>query len=57
MHVWLSGYAGKIMHDIMTAGFQISAMEMFYLDRTHAEEHYEIYKGVLPEFSVSLIIV
>lgn len=50
-HAMKQGYAGKIMHDIVTAGFQISALELFYLDRTHAEEHYEIYKGVLPEFS------
>lgn len=44
------------MHDIVTAGFQITGMEMFYLDRTHAEEHYEIYKGILPEFSVRSLI-
>ncbi|CAL8141121.1 unnamed protein product [Orchesella dallaii] len=50
-HAMQAGLAGKIMHDIVTAGFQITALEMFYLDRTHAEEHYEIYKGVLPEFS------
>lgn len=42
---------GKIMHDIVTAGFKITGMELFYLDRTHAEEIYEIYRGVVPEYS------
>ena len=26
-------------------------MEMFYLDKATAEEFYEVYKGVFPEFS------
>jgi nucleoside-diphosphate kinase len=26
-------------------------MEMFHLDRPTAEEFYEVYKGVLPEFT------
>jgi nucleoside-diphosphate kinase len=31
-------------------GFEISAMEMFTLAKPTAEEFFEIYKGVLPEF-------
>jgi len=42
-----------MISDITAANFTIAAMEMFYLDRTHAEEFYEIYKGVLGEYSVS----
>ena len=26
-------------------------MEMFYLDKTQAEEFFEVYKGVLPEYA------
>lgn len=36
---------------ILGEGFEISAMEMFYLDKPTAEEFYEIYKGVFPEYT------
>lgn len=36
---------------ILSEGFEISAMEMFYLDKATAEEFFEIYKGVFPEFT------
>jgi len=35
---------------ILSEGFEISAMEMFVLDKPTAEEFFEVYKGVLPEF-------
>lgn len=35
---------------ILEEGFEISAMEMFYLDKPTAEEFFEIYKGVFPEY-------
>ena len=35
---------------ILSEGFEISAMEMFYLDRLSVEEFYDVYKGVLPEY-------
>jgi nucleoside-diphosphate kinase len=35
---------------ILQAGFEISAMEMFYLSRPVIEEFYDVYKGVLPEY-------
>ena len=35
---------------ILQEGFEISAMEMFTLDKPSAEEFFEVYKGVLPEF-------
>ena len=49
-HVVLSGDAGKIIDTILEEGFEISAMEMFTLQKPTAEEFFEIYKGVLPEF-------
>lgn len=42
---------GKILDAILGEGFEISAMEMFYLDKQTAEEFFEIYKGVMPEYS------
>ena len=35
---------------ILGAGFEISAMELFNLSRPVAEEFYDVYKGVLPEY-------
>lgn len=49
-HVVASGNAGKVIDIILEEGFEISAMEMFSLDKPSAEEFFEIYKGVLPEF-------
>lgn len=43
--------AGKIIDIILNEGFEISAMEMFYLDKPTAEEFFEVYKGVLPEYA------
>ena len=49
-HAVKDGYAGAIIDRILEEGFEISAMEMFYLDKPTAEEFFEVYKGVLPEF-------
>lgn len=43
--------AGKIIDMLLQEGFEISCMEMFYLDKIQAEEFLEVYKGVLPEYS------
>jgi nucleoside-diphosphate kinase len=32
-------------------GFEVSAMQMFFLDRATAEEFYELYKGVVSEYN------
>lgn len=45
------GKAGQIIDAILNEGFEISALQMFYLDRPTAEEFYEVYKGVVPEYS------
>jgi nucleoside-diphosphate kinase len=49
-HAVANGDAGKIIDMILEEGFEISAMEMFTLDKPTAEEFFEVYKGVLPEF-------
>lgn len=43
---------GKIIDTILNEGFEISAMEMFYIDKPTAEEFFEVYKGVFPEYSM-----
>lgn len=49
-HVVAAGLAGEIIDTILEEGFEISAMQMFSLDRPTAEEFLEVYRGVLPEF-------
>lgn len=44
------GQAGRIIDMVLEDGFEISAMEQFRLDQSTAEEFFEVYKGVLPEF-------
>jgi nucleoside-diphosphate kinase len=46
----LNGDAGKIIDAILQEGFEISALEMFTIDKPTAEEFFEVYKGVVPEF-------
>ena len=53
-HAVAAGQAGQIIDTILGEGFEVSAMEMFTLDKPTAEEFFEVYKGVLPEF-VALI--
>lgn len=50
-HTVASGFHGKIIDSIIERGFEISAMEMFTVERANAEEFFEVYKGVVPEFN------
>ncbi len=38
----------------MSEGFEISALEMFYLEKPTAEEFFELYKGVFPEYAAMI---
>ena len=49
-HVIKDGALGQVIDMILQAGFEISAAEMFYINRTTIEEFYSVYKGVLPEY-------
>ncbi|KAK9505197.1 hypothetical protein O3M35_009302 [Rhynocoris fuscipes] len=50
-HVMKEGTFGKVLSDIEDKGYKITAMQLFYLDIAKAEEFYEIYKGILLEFT------
>ncbi|XP_052759072.1 nucleoside diphosphate kinase 7-like isoform X2 [Galleria mellonella] len=55
-HAVLDGNVGAILEQISTSGkFYISAMAMFSVKLANAEEFYEIYKGVLPEYEAMCI--
>eukprot|EP00929_Paragymnodinium_shiwhaense_P011160 TRINITY_DN11659_c0_g1_i1.p1 TRINITY_DN11659_c0_g1~~TRINITY_DN11659_c0_g1_i1.p1 ORF type:complete len:378 (-),score=86.21 TRINITY_DN11659_c0_g1_i1:220-1353(-) len=42
--------AGEIVDRIIQEGFEISAMRLWHLDKVMAEEFFDVYKGVLPEY-------
>ncbi|XP_032319676.1 nucleoside diphosphate kinase 7 isoform X5 [Camelus ferus] len=50
-HAVSEGLLGKIVMAIRDAGFEISAMQMFNMDRVNVEEFYEVYKGVVSEYN------
>ena len=47
-HLFKSNMVGKVIDEIIAAGFEISALEMFNISRPMIEEFYDVYKGVLP---------
>ena len=47
----IAGHTGKIIDRILEEGFEISALQTFFLDRATAEEFFELYKGVVNEYS------
>ncbi|XP_049632492.1 nucleoside diphosphate kinase 7 [Suncus etruscus] len=49
-HAVSEGLLGKILMAIRDAGFEISALQMFSMDRANVEEFYEVYKGVVSEY-------
>ncbi|NXM66448.1 NDK7 kinase, partial [Serilophus lunatus] len=49
-HAVNEGLTGQIIKAILREGFQISALQMFNMERPNVEEFYEIYKGVVPEY-------
>eukprot|EP00746_Dinoflagellata_sp_MGD_P089249 gnl/MRDRNA2_/MRDRNA2_35242_c0_seq1.p1 gnl/MRDRNA2_/MRDRNA2_35242_c0~~gnl/MRDRNA2_/MRDRNA2_35242_c0_seq1.p1 ORF type:complete len:368 (+),score=77.96 gnl/MRDRNA2_/MRDRNA2_35242_c0_seq1:90-1193(+) len=42
--------SGDVVDEILSAGFEISAMRIWYMDKATAEEFTEVYRGVLPEY-------
>lgn len=54
-HSVKSGDFGKILDQITSQGYEISAMESVYFDTTTAEEFLEIYRDVIPDYSDHII--
>lgn len=50
-HIISEGYLGQVLDLVLKAGFEISALQMFWLDRPSAEEFLEVYKNVVPEYN------
>ncbi|XP_029433673.1 nucleoside diphosphate kinase 7 isoform X3 [Rhinatrema bivittatum] len=49
-HAVSEGLTGKILTAILEAEYEISALQMFCMERANAEEFLEIYKGVVVEY-------
>lgn len=49
-HAVSEGLTGKIINYILDGGFEISALQMFTMEKANAEEFYEVYKGVVAEY-------
>ncbi|CAM4426328.1 nucleoside diphosphate kinase homolog 7 isoform X1 [Lepidochelys kempii] len=50
-HAVNEGLTGKIINAILEGGFEISALQLFNMERANVEEFYEIYKGVVAEYT------
>ena len=50
-HAVRDGLAGGIVDAILLAGFEVSAMQMFNLDRASATEFFDVYKDVFNDYS------
>ncbi|XP_067121949.1 nucleoside diphosphate kinase homolog 7 [Centruroides vittatus] len=50
-HIVRKGISGQIIQALIDANFNITALEMVYIDYTSAEDFYEVYKGVVAEYS------
>ena len=48
--MYVPGKTGSIIDRITEQGFHITAVEMFHMEKANAEEFYEVYRGVVPEY-------
>lgn len=55
-HTLREGSAGRVLQAIQSAGFTVTAADVFHFDRPAADEFLEVYNGVLPstEFQATL---
>jgi nucleoside-diphosphate kinase len=49
-HAVKAGETGAILDHILSQGYEVSAVEMFHLDKASAAEFFEVYQGVAPEY-------
>lgn len=47
------GNIGALVQDILNAGFEISAVELFRLEMSTANEFFDVYKGVISHYNVN----
>ncbi|XP_053723628.1 nucleoside diphosphate kinase 7 [Synchiropus splendidus] len=50
-HALSEGLTGKIINSISAEGYKITALQMFSVDQVSAEEFFEIYKGIVTDYT------
>ena len=55
-HAVKSHLTGEIVSAIEDAGFHVTALQNFQLKYEHAEEFFEIYKGVVQDYTVNNLL-
>ncbi len=48
-HILVSNQLGRVTDVILSSGFKVTNMSMFYLDHPTSDEFFAVYKGILPE--------
>jgi nucleoside-diphosphate kinase len=48
---------GGIIDMVISQGYDVSAISSLHFDKVQAEEFYEVYKGVVPEYSDHVVQV
>ncbi|XP_031551543.1 nucleoside diphosphate kinase 7-like [Actinia tenebrosa] len=54
-HAVAEGLTGKIISAILDQGFEVSALQMYHMERANAEEFHEVYKGVVNEYNSMVV--
>lgn len=49
-HAVISGQTGPILREIVSAGLEIAAIQLYNVEKANAQEFYEVYKGVVAEY-------
>ncbi|CAN8022152.1 unnamed protein product, partial [Ixodes persulcatus] len=52
-HVFRDGTVHKVLSKILKSGFEITALQMLYLDGAMADEFLQVYKGIVTDYEVS----
>lgn len=55
-HCIKDGNLGRIISEITDNGFKITGLRMNLMERVNCEEFFEVYRGILPEYIVSMHI-
>ena len=51
-HCVLNGQFGKVLAKIQSSGWKVNAIQLHNFERANAEEFYEVYKEVVPEYEM-----
>lgn len=50
-HAVMAGLTGDVLAEIASSGLEITALQLFNVEKANAQEFYEVYKGVVAEYN------